>query len=60
MKMSLMRELWVLILLQITVVIFYGSKIKSVAYDSLIAITNSKANIEHLKAEKTAKNYLDF
>lgn len=43
-----------------TVIIFYGSKVKSVAYDSLIAITNSKANIEHLKAEKTAKNYLDF
>ena len=42
-----------------TVIIFYGSKVKSVAYDSLIAITNSKANIEHLKAEKTAKEYLD-
>ena len=43
-----------------TVIIFYGSKVKSVAYESLIAITNSKASIEHLKAEKTAKNYLDF
>ncbi|MCR5416197.1 MAG: hypothetical protein K6E79_05315 [Pseudobutyrivibrio sp.] len=42
------------------VIIFYGSKVKSIAYDSLIAITNSKATIEHLKAEKTAKNYLDF
>ena len=40
--------------------IFYGSKVKSIAYESLIAITSSKANIEHLKAEKTAKNYLDF
>ena len=43
-----------------TVIIFYGSKIKSVAYESLIAITSSAASIEHLKAEKTAKNYLDF
>ena len=43
-----------------TVIIFYGSKVKSVAYESLIAITSSKAGIEHLKAEKTAKNYLDF
>ncbi len=43
-----------------TVIIFYGSLVKSVAYDSLIAITSSKANIEHMKAEKTAKNYLDF
>ena len=43
-----------------TVIIFYGSKVKSVAYESLIAITSSKATIEHLKAEKTAKNYLDF
>lgn len=43
-----------------TVIIFYGSKVKSVAYESLIAITSSKASIEHLKAEKTAKNYLDF
>jgi len=42
------------------VVIFYGSKVKSVAYESLIAITSSSANIEHVKAEKTAKNYLDF
>ena len=42
------------------VVIFYGSKIKSIAYESLIAITSSEATIEHLKAEKTAKNYLDF
>lgn len=39
-----------------TVIIFYGSKVKSVAYESLIAITSSKASIEHLKAEKTAKN----
>ena len=37
-----------------TVIIFYGSKVKSVAYESLIAITSSKASIEHLKAEKTA------
>lgn len=43
-----------------TVIIFYGSKVKSVAYESLIAITSSKASIEHLKAAKTAKNYLDF
>ncbi len=43
-----------------SVVIFYGSKIKTVSYESLIAITKSKALIEHLKAEKTAKNYLDF
>ena len=43
-----------------TVIIFYGSKVKSVAYESLIAITSSTASIEHLKAEKTAKNYLDF
>ena len=42
------------------VVIFYGSKVKSVAYESLIAITSSTASIEHMKAEKTAKNYLDF
>ncbi len=42
------------------VIVFYGSKIKTVAYESLIAITKSKATIEHLKAEKTAKNYLDF
>ena len=42
------------------VVIFYGSKVKTVAYESLIAITSSAANIEHMKAEKTAKNYLDF
>ena len=42
------------------VVIFYGSKVKTVAYESLIAITSSTANIEHVKAEKTAKNYLDF
>ncbi len=42
------------------VIIFYGSKVKSIAYDSLIAITGSSANIEHIKAEKTAKNYLDF
>ena len=42
------------------VVIFYGSKVKTVAYESLIAITSSSANIEHVKAEKTAKNYLDF
>ena len=34
------------------VVIFYGSKVKSVAYESLIAITSSSANIEHVKAEK--------
>lgn len=39
------------------VVIFYGSKVKTVAYESLIAITSSSANIEHVKAEKTAKNY---
>ena len=39
------------------VVIFYGSKVNSVAYESLIAITSSSANIEHVKAEKTAKNY---
>ncbi len=43
-----------------TVIIFYGSKIKTVAYESLIAITSSSAIIEHMKAEKTAKNYLDF
>lgn len=43
-----------------TVIIFYGSKVKTVAYESLIAITSSAATIEHLKAEKTAKNYLDF
>ena len=42
------------------VIIFYGSKVKSIAYESLIAITDSAANIEHMKAEKTAKNYLDF
>ena len=42
------------------VVIFYGSKVKTVAYESLIAITSSAACIEHMKAEKTAKNYLDF
>ena len=42
------------------VVIFYGSKVKSIAYESLIAITGSSASIEHVKAEKTAKNYLDF
>ena len=43
-----------------TVIIFYGSKVKTVAYESLIAITSSSAVIEHMKAEKTAKNYLDF
>lgn len=42
------------------VIIFYGSKVKTIAYESLISITSSKAAIEHLKAEKTAKNYLDF
>lgn len=42
------------------VVIFYGSKVKTVAYETLIAITSSAASIEHMKAEKTAKNYLDF
>lgn len=43
-----------------SVVIFYGSKVKTIAYESLISITSSNAAIEHLKAEKTAKNYLDF
>lgn len=43
-----------------SVIIFYGSKVKTVAYESLIAITSSAAIIEHMKAEKTAKNYLDF
>ncbi|MCR5355614.1 MAG: hypothetical protein K6E43_08505 [Lachnospiraceae bacterium] len=42
------------------VIIFYGSKVKSIAYESLMGITASAANIEHMKAEKTAKNYLDF
>ncbi len=43
-----------------SVVIFYGSKVKTIAYESLISITSSNAAIEHLRAEKTAKNYLDF
>ena len=42
------------------VYIFYGPLIKSIAYESHIAITASAANIEHMKSEKTAKNYLDF
>ena len=43
-----------------TVIIFYGSRVKTVAYESLIAITSSDADIEHMKTKKTAKNYLDF
>lgn len=42
------------------VIIFYGSRVKSIDYESHIAITDSTANIEEMKAEKTAKNYLDF
>ncbi len=42
------------------VIIFYGSRVKSIDYESHIAITDSTANIEEMKARKTAKNYLDF
>lgn len=42
------------------VIIFYGAQVNSIPYEPHIAITDSAANIEQMKAEKTAKNYLDF
>ena len=42
------------------VVIFYGINIKSIPFDRHIEIMNSKAEIEYIKTDKVAKNYLDF
>lgn len=42
------------------VIIFYGAQVNSIPFEPHIAITGSTANIEEMKAEKTAKNYLDF
>lgn len=42
------------------VIIFYGAQVNSIPYEPHIAITDSAANIEQMKAGKTAKNYLDF
>ena len=43
-----------------SVVIFYGVKIKAIPFDRHIEIMNSKAQVEYIKTEKIAKNYLDF
>lgn len=42
------------------VVVFYGIKIKAVPFDRHIELMNSKAQIEYIKTDKIAKNYLDF
>lgn len=43
-----------------TVVIFYGSVIKSIPFDLHIEIMNSKVTTEYIKVNKVGKNYLDF
>ena len=42
------------------VVVFYGIKIKAVPFDRHIEMMSCKAQIEYIKTQKVAKNYLDF
>lgn len=42
------------------VVVFYSNNIKNIPFDLHVEISKSSAEVEYIKTNKTAKNYLDF
>ena len=42
------------------IIVFYNDRIKSIAFDAYIEMTETRAKVEHIKIVKTGKNYLDF
>lgn len=42
------------------VIVFYGTRTGSIAFDKHVELTKAKADVTYTKTERVAKNYLDF
>ncbi len=42
------------------VIVFYGARTGSIAFDKHVELTKAKADVIYMKTERVAKNYLDF
>ncbi len=42
------------------VIVFYGTRTGSIAFDKHVELTKAKAEVTYTKTERVAKNYLDF
>ena len=42
------------------VILFYGNNTKTIPFDRMVEISRSSAQVEFIKTERVAKNYLDF
>ena len=42
------------------VIVFYGTRTGSIAFDKHVELTRAKADVTYTKTERVAKNYLDF